>query len=202
MPRPSIARPFAIALALTLLPLTAESQRRGRDWPPQHRRTAPALALEASGLFTRGDRAATSDASGFEVMGSVGSGVVSLGGGWQRSTVRRTAAGQGAELLDGWFVEPRLALPLAVGNFTPYLLGRAAWLTSRPPATATGTPERAATQLGGGVGTLVWLAPNVQLNTALLLLDTRLDGGAPAPIAGRSFGLRAGLTLGFDRWGR
>jgi hypothetical protein len=189
------------ALSLSLMATsTADAQRRGRDWPPQHRRSAPQLGLEAGGLFTRGSSANTGDASGFDVMGSVGSGLFSLGGGYQRATVRLAGpTSQSSDVLDGFFVEPRLALPLAAGNFTPYLFGRAAWLTSDIGGTGGGRRESSASQAGGGIGTLIWLAPRLQLNAALLAVDTRAPGSL---LDGASVGLRAGLTLGLDRWGR
>ncbi|MCU0648278.1 MAG: hypothetical protein MUF00_09805 [Gemmatimonadaceae bacterium] len=186
-------------LALSLLPDLAGAQRRGRDWPPQHRRSAPQLGLEGGGLFSRGSSSTTADASGFDVMGTVGSGMFSLGGGYQRSTVRQSVAGSADNVLDGFFVEPRLALPLSAGNFTPYLFGRAAWLTNTRTISGGATTESSASQVGGGVGTLIWLAPRLQLNTALVVLDTR---AAQTPLDGRSLGVRAGVTIGLDRWGR
>ncbi len=186
------------AIACSLAPDIASAQRRGRDWPPQHRRSAPQFGLDAGGVFTRGSADATADANGFEAMASVGSGLFSLGGGYQRTSVRRAAAGAPSDVLDGFFVEPRLALPIAAGNFTPYLFGRAGWLTSARTSGST-TVESSASQLGGGVGTLVWLAPSLQLNTAVVLLDTRAAGST---LDGRSFGVRAGVTIGLDRWGR
>jgi hypothetical protein len=188
------------SVALVLGTDSLSAQRRGRDWPPQHRRTAPQFGLDVGGLFTRGSSANTGDATGFDVMGSVGSGMFSLGGGYQRATIRPAGpTASGDDVLDGFFVEPRLALPFATGNFTPYLFGRAGWLTSSVATAASPRVEQSASQVGGGLGTLVWLAPRVQLNAALIAVDTRAPRSA---MDGASVGLRAGLTLGLDRWGR
>jgi hypothetical protein len=187
-------------LALSVATGALEAQRRGRDWPPQHRRTSPQFGLDAGGLFTRGSSSTTGDAAGLEVMGSVGSGLFSVGGGFQRNAVRAIApADRRSDVLDGFFVEPRLALPLAVGNFTPYVFGRFGWLTNRLEGTNSARLNESASQVGGGLGTLIWLAPQLQLNTALVALDTR----APRSLLdGRSLGLRVGATVGLDRWGR
>jgi hypothetical protein len=187
-------------LALSTAVGTVDAQRRGRDWPPQQRRSSPQFGLDAGGLFTRGSSSTTGDAAGFEVMGSVGSGLFSVGGGYQRAAVRAIApADRRSDVLDGFFVEPRLALPLAAGNFTPYVFGRFGWLTNRLEGVNNARFDESASQVGGGLGTLVWLAPQLQLNTALVALDTR----APRSLLdGRSLGLRVGVTVGLDRWGR
>lgn len=199
---------FALAL-LGVVPADVNAQSR-RDWPPQHRRERPQLALEASGLFSsqRGEPlGSVGDGTGFDVMGSIGSGMFSLGGGYQYQTHRRTTSGN--VVVDGAFLEPRLALPLAVGNFTPYVFARGARLTRRVHDAAQGDEERAVsgTAVGGGLGTLFWLAPNIQLNTSLLWQDMRFDRASALPLSpirasGSQWGVRAGLTVGFDRWGR
>lgn len=201
----------APALTITLLgvvPIVAEAQTR-RDWPPQHRRERPQLAIEAGGLFSsqRGEPLGpVGDGTGFDVMGSIGSGMFSLGGGYQYQSHRRATSGN--VVVDGAFLEPRIALPLAVGNFTPYVFARGARLTRRVHEAAQGDEERAVsgTAVGGGLGTLFWLAPNIQLNTSLLWQDMRFDRASALPLSARAvgsqWGVRAGLTLGFDRWGR
>ena len=206
--------PVAVAalavVSLIVLPTVADAQSQ-RSWPPQHRRERPQLALEASGFFStqRGEPlGAVGDGSGFDVMGSIGSGMFSLGGGYQYQTHRRLTSG--SAVVDGAFIEPRIAMPLAVGNFTPYVFARGARLTRRVHDTAIGDEERtvSGTAVGGGFGTLFWLAPNIQLNTSLLWQDMRFDRASQLPILsnsraeGSQWGLRAGLTLGFDNWGR
>lgn len=187
---------------------TLEAQTR-RAAVPQLRRERPMVALEANGLFTtvRGDaRGIARDGNGFDVLASIGSGVFSLGAGYQRSTHSETSISD-RSVVDGFFIEPRLALPVAAGNFTPYVFGRAARLTRN--LDIANRDALHGTALGGGVGTYFWLAPNVQLTTAVLLQDVRFDRdviiGQPLfndRAQGTQWGVRAGLSVGFDQWGR
>jgi hypothetical protein len=203
--RPRVALLAALA-ATVIAGSAAEAQRR--TWPPQMRRDRAQFALEASGSLSqlRGDAiGSATDGTGFDVLASVGVSVLSLGGGYQWSTHR--VAGTDATV-DGVFFEPRLALPFAARNFTPFVFGRAARL-ERTVESSAGDVSARGTGLGAGVGTYVWLAPNVQLNTSVGWHELRFsDDGALAgsPIVGRTSGgqwtVRAGLTLGFDRWGR
>jgi hypothetical protein len=195
------------ALAATLL-ATVQAAAQDRSWPPQYRRDRAQFALETAGSLAqlRGDAlGSATDGAGFDVLASVGVSVLSLGGGYQRATHR--VAGQDA-VVDGFFFEPRVALPFAARNFTPFVFGRAARL-ERTFRGAGGASLARGTGLGAGVGTYVWLAPNIQLNTSLGWHAQRFgdDGAAAgAPLAGQRSGeqwtVRAGLTLGFDRWGR
>ena len=200
-----VAGTSAIAMFVAV-PL--EAQHRRSD-PPQLRRERPSLALDVGGLFSSqsGDALGpVGDGSGFDIMASVGSGMFSLGGGYQRQAHRHIDGGDA--IVSGAFIEPRLALPLAVGNFTPYVFGRGARLTRR--ASGTLEPTINGTAIGGGLGTLFWLAPNVQLNTSVLWQDLRFDRGSgldsPVIHSGRAegsqWGVRAGVTIGFDSWGR
>jgi hypothetical protein len=195
--------------AATMFATQLEAQQR-RAGPPQHRRERPALSLEVGGLFSSqtGDALGTvGDGTGFDIMGSIGSGMFSLGGGYQRQAHRRSIGGDA--VVSGAFIEPRLALPLAAGNFTPYVFARGARLTRRVSG-SPGEPTVNGTAIGGGIGTLFWLAPNVQLNTSLLWQDLRFDHatGLELPVIrseraeGSQWAIRAGLTIGFDNWGR
>lgn len=216
--RHQLSRVAALVLALPLVsalvaaPLDAQQRRRGSV--PQHRREPPMFALDAGGLFTsiRGNALGNvGDGTGFDVMASVGSGIFSLGAGYQRSWHSRPG-NEDDVIVDGAFIEPRLALPFAVGNFTPYVLGRASRLTRRPPDTGVGStePKVKGTALGLGAGTLFWLTSNVQINTAIMWQDLRFDRaqgltgpvGSASRVTGSHWGLRAGLTIGFDEWGR
>ena len=87
------------------------------------------------------------------------------------------------------------------------MAGRAAFLRRRVPASAQYLAEqRALTALGAGVGTLVWLAPAVQLDLAAMYSNVRGGSGAAAGAFAGGTGagavLRAGVVVGFDRWGR
>jgi hypothetical protein len=205
---------FALPLLATFATSSLDAQTRRRSYPSQARREPPAFAIDAGGLFTslRGDALGNvGDGTGFDVMGSIGSSVFSLGAGYQRSWHSRPG-NEDDVIVDGGFIEPRLALPFAHGNFTPYVLGRAARLTRRPPnaGAGSGEPKVNGTALGLGAGTLLWIAENVQINTAIMWQDLRFDraqglttpGGGTARVSGSHWGLRAGLTLGFNDWGR
>ena len=99
--------------------------------------------------------------------------------------------------LSGFYVEPRLALPLAASNFTPYLYGRGG-LLERAETISGDEYKSNVTQLGGGLGSMIYLAKGVQLNLTggyqflragkRIADDTRAEGGA--------FVMRAGLSLG------
>lgn len=204
-----LALPLLAALALP-----ADAQTRRRGYPSRARREPPSFAIDAGGLFTsvRGDALGNvGDGTGFDVMGSIGSDIFSLGAGYQRSWHSRPG-NEDDVIVDGGFIEPRLALPFAHGNFTPYVLGRAARLTRRPPNAGVGSnePKVNGTALGLGAGTLLWLAENVQINTAIMWQDLRFDraqglsvpAGGTSRVTGSHWGLRAGLTLGFNDWGR
>ncbi len=201
--------PWVAALALlgvTALPFDAFAQ--DRSWPPQYRRDRAQFALEASGALAslRGQAiGSATDGTGFDVMASVGVSVLSLGGGYQRST---HSLGSDNAVVQGVFFEPRIALPLVARNFTPFIYGRVARL-ERSFETGVGENTTNGTGLGAGLGTYIWLAPNVQLNTTVGWTDLRFGNAGDVsifPITGRttgsSWGVRAGLTLGFDRWGR
>lgn len=208
--RPLSRTAFLAAALLTaawsVLPALAQAQ--DRSWPPQLRRDRPQLALEGSGALSSlsGNAVGSAtDGTGFDVLASIGVSVLSLGAGYQRST--HSLGGDDA-VVQGVFFEPRVALPLAARNFTPFVYGRVSRLERRID-NSVGTVNTNGTGLGAGVGTYVWLAPNVQLNTTVGWTDLRFgatDDVSIFPLAGRttgsSWGVRAGLTLGFDRWGR
>jgi hypothetical protein len=193
------------ALGLTLPSVSAAQDR---TWPPQYRRDRAQFALEGAGSLAslQGNAlGSATDGTGFDVMASIGVSVLSLGGGYQRST--HSLASREA-VVQGVFFEPRLALPLAARNFTPFVYGRVSRL-ERSIDQAVGRTVTNGTGLGAGVGTYVWIAPNVQLNTSVGWTDLRFGSGGDGvsvPLEGRttgsSWGVRAGLTLGFDRWGR
>lgn len=195
-------------LAAAWLALPTALQAQDRTWPPQYRRDRPQLALEVGGSLSSlsGNAVGSAtDGSGFDVMASVGVSVLSLGGGFQRAT---HSLGSDNAVVQGVFFEPRVALPLAARNFTPFVFGRVSRLT-REVDVASGTASSNGTGLGAGVGTYVWIAPNVQLHTTVGWTDLRFgasDNLGSAALAGRTtgsaWGVRAGLTLGFDRWGR
>lgn len=211
----TLSRPLARAAVLAAALFTvlcsawpAQVEAQDRSWPPQMRRDRPQIALEGAGaLSTLSGNAlgSATDGTGFDVLASIGVSVLSLGAGYQRST--HSLGGDDA-VVHGVFFEPRVALPLAARNFTPFVYGRVSRL-ERTIDNSLGSVNTNGTGLGAGVGTYVWLAPNVQLNTTVGWTDLRFgatDNVSIFPLAGRttgsSWGVRAGLTLGFDRWGR
>ncbi len=208
----SFARHRALLLCVPtlLLAIASTAQAQGRREPvPQLRRERPMLALEATGLFSsvKGQAlGAAGDGAGFDVMASVGSGMFALGAGYQRSTHTLLGQSSARAIVDGAFIEPRLALPLAAGNFTPYVFARAARLERSIENSATDSRLRGSA-IGGGVGTYFWLANNVQLNSALLWQDLRFDQPTRSNVSvaradGSQWAIRAGLSVGFDNWGR
>lgn len=205
-----------LVLAVAAAPARAQHAQRGRRATtdsvlpaPWERRSPVHFAVGAGGLYQSGrgtSSARVADGGGFDAFGALGVSAFSLGVGYQRSEHRLPGAGRA--VYDGVFVEPRVAVaPLR--NFTPYVAGRAAFLRQRVPASAQSLADRRAlTALGAGVGTLVWLAPSVQLDLAAMYTDVRGGGrGAAGPgvfVGGTGSGavLRAGLVLGLDNWGR
>lgn len=208
--RPFSRSSFLATALLTALAfvLPAITQAQDRSWPPQMRRDRPQIALEGAGSLssiTGNAIGSATDGTGFDVLASIGVSVLSLGAGYQRST--HSLGGDDA-VVQGVFFEPRVALPFAARNFTPFVYGRVSRL-ERTVDNSVGSVNTNGTGLGAGVGTYVWLAPNVQLNTTVGWTDLRFgatDDVSIFPLAGRttgsSWGVRAGLTLGFDRWGR
>lgn len=177
----------AAAVAVALTPLFAQQ------------RQAPSFSVEAGATYQalRGNVLSDlNDGRGAEAQFTVGISNLAVSAGYQRSW--HDVAGTSRQAtLSGFFVEPRLALPFAASNFTPYLYGRGGVLER---AESVGGVEFTSniTQLGGGAGSLIYLAKGVQLNLGggyqllragkRIADDTRPNGG--------SFVMRAGLTLG------
>lgn len=217
---PSTTRLVAPALVAALvLAARVDAQRtsaRGADPDtvppaPWERRAPVRFALGAGGLYQLSrDGAGTrvADGGGFDAFGALQISALSLGIGYQRSGRRLPSAGAGRVTYDGVFVEPRLSVA-PYRNFTPYLAGRVTFLRQRVPASAQYRADsRSLTALGAGIGTLVWLAPSVQLDLAGLYTEVR--GSARAESAANMFTggtgsgavLRAGLVFGLENWGR
>jgi len=185
--RIALASLFSLALLASAAPLLAQQ------------RQAPIFSIEGGANFQalRGDvYSDLNDGRGAEALFTVGISNFALSAGYQRSW--HDVAGESRQAtLSGFFVEPRLALPFAASNFTPYLYGRGGLLERAESIGGTEVTSNA-TQLGGGVGSLIFLAKGVQLNVGggyqylragrRIADDTRARGGA--------FVMRAGLTLG------
>ena len=143
------------------------------------------------------------DGRGAEAQITMGVSNLSVSGGYQRSWHRVFGTEQDATL-SGFYLEPRLALPFAASNFTPYLYGRGGIL-EREETVQGGQVTSKVTQMGGGVGTLVYLSRGMQLNLGagyqFLRAGTRISDDTRA--SGGSFVLRAGLSLGGNSgWAR
>ena len=182
-------------LSLPLLLLAALALPAGA----QGRRTAPTVSLEVGGVYAAyrgGDFGVLNDGPGFDAQANLGVGLLSVGGGYVRTTHDVAGSDEDATM-SGVFVEPRLAQPLAYGNVTPYLLGRVARMESPIDGRdATGTA------FGGGLGLLLWVAPGVQVNGSAAYSATRLTADAGGRTTGNGLTLRLGLSLGGTGWGR
>jgi hypothetical protein len=168
-------------------------------------RQAPMFTIEAAANYQalRGNVFNDlNDGRGAEAQFTVGISNLAISAGYQRSwhDVIGTAPVGGVPrqaTISGFYVEPRLALPLAASNFTPYVYGRGG-LLERAETVANSEYKSNITQLGGGLGSMIYLAKGVQLNLTggyqflragkRIADDTRANGGA--------FVMRAGLSLG------
>lgn len=176
------------AIALTAVPAAA-----------QGRRTRPSISLEAGGVYAayRGsDFELLNAGPGFDAQANIGVNNFSIGGGYLRTT-HDVAGSDNDAVMSGFYVEPRLALDINWGNFTPYLLGRVARIeSSTDDLVATGT------SLGGGVGLLMWIAPGTQINSSVAYSATRLTADSGAHTTGDGLTLRLGISLFGTGWGR
>lgn len=168
-------------------------------------RQAPMFTIEGAANYQalRGNVFSDlNDGRGAEAQFTVGISNLAVSVGYQRSwhDIIGTAPEGGVPrqaTLSGFYVEPRLALPLAASNFTPYLYGRGG-LLERAETISGDEYKSNVTQLGGGLGSMIYLAKGVQLNLTggyqflragkRIADDTRAEGGA--------FVMRAGLSLG------
>jgi hypothetical protein len=176
------------AIALTAVPAAA-----------QGRRTRPSISLEAGGVYAayRGsDFELLNAGPGFDAQANIGVNNFSIGGGYLRTT-HDVAGSDNDAVMSGFYVEPRLALDINWGNFTPYLLGRVARIeSSTDDLAATGT------SLGGGVGLLMWIAPGTQINSSVAYSATRLTADSGAHTTGDGLTLCLGISLFGTGWGR
>ncbi len=175
-------------------------------------RQAPMFTIETAANYQalRGNVFSDlNDGRGAEAQFTVGISNLALSAGYQRSwhDVVGSASAGGVPrqaTISGFYAEPRLALPLAASNFTPYIYGRGG-LLERAETVANVERKSNVTQLGGGLGSMIYLAKGVQLNLAggyqflragkRIADDTRANGGA--------FVMRAGLSLGGNSgWAR
>ncbi len=162
-------------------------------------RQAPMFTIEAGANYQalRGDVFGDlNDGRGAEAQFTVGISNLAISAGYQRSWHDVVGTSRQATL-SGFYIEPRLALPFAASNFTPYLYGRGGVL-ERAETILDEEFTSNVTQLGGGIGSQIYLAKGVHLNIAggyqflragrKIADDTRANGGA--------YVMRAGLTLG------
>ena len=192
----------ALLASVLLLPADARAQR---SVPPWERRTAPSFSLEGGGLYAsmRGSEVdRLDDGFGFEAQARLGVSALSIGVGYQRSThaiAGFASVGGPTEraTLSGVFVEPRVELQLGGTNFTPYLGGRVARLALRQ---SQANVDVDGTDVAGGGGLLVWLAPAARLNLSAMYSAVRFDASglsANERARGNAVTLRAGVALGF-----
>lgn len=190
---------------------TARAQAADDSVPPApwERRSPVRFAVGGGGIYQSARRTSDlADGGGFDVVGSLGVSSFALGVGYQRTQHRVSGAESGRVTYQGLLVEPRFSVA-PFRNFTPYVDGRVSFLRQQVSAGTVLTADRASfVALGAGVGTLVWLAPGVSLDLGGMYSDVRAGsrsgavGGARVGSTGRGVMLRAGVVLGFDRWGR
>lgn len=175
-------------------------------------RQAPMFTVEAAANYQalRGNVFSDlNDGRGAEAQLTVGISNLAVSAGYQRSWHDVIGSAQQGGVprqatISGFYIEPRLALPFAASNFTPYLYGRGG-LLERAETIRNSEYKSNITQLGGGLGSMIYLAKGVQLNLAggyqflragkRIADDTRANGGA--------FVMRAGLSLGGNSgWAR
>lgn len=207
----------ALAVVALLGPALARAQAGDASVPPApwERRSPVRFAVGGGGIYQSASGASATrpaDGTGFDVFGSLGVSSLALGVGYQRTQRRASGAELGRATYQGVFVEPRFSVA-SFRNFTPYVNGRVSFLrqqlSAAPSAGTTAATERASVvALGAGIGTLVWLAPGLSLDLGGMYSDLRAGSrsgptaGAFASRTGRGVMLRAGVVLGFDRWGR
>jgi Outer membrane protein beta-barrel domain len=184
----------AAALCATAAPMLA-----------QHRQS-PMFTLEGGANYQAlrgGVFGDLNDGRGAEAQLTLGVSNLSVSAGYQRSWHRVLSTERDATL-SGFYIEPRLALPFAASNFTPYIYGRGGVLERSEFVQGSQTTSNV-TQMGGGVGSLIHLSKGMQLNLGggyqflragrRIADDTRASGGA--------FVVRAGLSLGGNSgWAR
>ena len=190
----------SVALLATAAPVMAQQ------------RQSPMFTVEAAANYQalRGNVFSDlNDGRGAEAQLTVGISNLAVSAGYQRSWHDVTGSAQQGGVprqatISGFYIEPRLALPFAASNFTPYLYGRGG-LLERAETIRNSEYKSNITQLGGGLGSMIYLAKGVQLNLAggyqflragkRIADDTRANGGA--------FVMRAGLSLGGNSgWAR
>ena len=217
---PVAALALAAALPNAVRPAAARAQAAPGDTgtsaspvPPWERRSAARPFVGGAGLYqaARGASGArVQDGGGFDAFVGVHVSSLALAAGYQRSSHGLPGAGTGRVTDQGLFVEPRVSVA-PFRNFSPYLAARLSFVRRSVPAGAQFAGEtRSLVGYGAGVGTLVWLAPGVQLDAAALY--TGLSGGDQAASAvvpaafrggtGSAPALRLGVVVGLDRWGR
>jgi len=201
---PGVSPRVSLGVSLLALATLVASATTATAQPSAQRRSSPTFSIEAGGVYAGyrgGSFRNTNDGGGFDAQANLGVSLFSLGAGYVRTTHDVDGTSENA-VVSGIFVEPRLALPIAYGNFTPYVLGRVMRVERQLGSGATAV-ESTGTALGGGLGLLVWLAPGVQLNTSAAYYGMRLTG---EPSGGRNTGtgvtLRVGLSLGPTGWGQ
>jgi opacity protein-like surface antigen len=185
--------------ALPARPAAAQSH----PLQPWERRSSPFLSVGADAVFSsiraRAVDSRIGDGVGFDAHASVGVSALSIGAGYQRTTHSLTGTTEHATY-SGYYVEPRVALDLGAGNFTPYLAGRVGRTrVSVPPGLAGTTTALTGTTYAAGGGLAVWLTHNASLDLGALWsrLDLARSRSARDVLRNGEDGvtLRAGLRL-------
>ena len=208
LPRPAVPTSRVPSLALIALgaavglPCAASAQPQATRGPAALWEEHPGLtiAFAAGGLYSSVDRGiAGRDGFGFDAGTYLGVSSFALGVGYQRTVHTRRVAQSG--VYEGFFIEPRLALPLGNVPFTPYAAARLVRVTPLLGSSDDDGRPRGV-QLGGGAGVLVALAPRVRLDLGASYSRLRLDDSTPTVDGERSGNVaqaRVGLVVGLGR---
>lgn len=144
---------IAVLIALPVAGLAAQSSQR--------------VSLQASGEWISptkdyGFSLPASSTVGWEVQARFTTGRFSLGAGYQRSTVFKSADADLTGTLSLGFVEPRIVVVVLGQRIAPYIAGRAGYgsllIPQRPSAQET------IWTYGGGAGVLIAVVPRVALD--------------------------------------
>jgi hypothetical protein len=159
-------------------PAGAQDCTRSRDCervvPPWKRRQDVYFSAFASGLYSGIERGTVErDGFGFDGGVALGVGAFSLGTGYQRTFHGRNGM-RTTETLEGIFVEPRVAMLLGYGAFTPYVAGRVVRIGELFDESDNGS-SRSGVQFGGGAGLLVDVTSRLSIDLGAMYTGLRLD---------------------------
>ncbi|MEO8031284.1 MAG: hypothetical protein ABI765_10565 [Gemmatimonadota bacterium] len=175
----------SVALALAVVPRVAAAQSR-QHWSLQASGEWVSPRKDYGGVPTRGSTL------GWELQGRYTFGRISIGAGYQRSTVFKLAAADLTGTLSMGFLEPRLVVVVVAQRVAPYLAGRIGY----GALLLRGTPDsrQESFTYGGGAGVLIAVVPRVALDLGGQYFVANFgSGGGSAGYLMARLGLAIGL---------